>query len=302
MYEKVVNVLNVGLVILDDEMRVRKWNRWMEKHSKIKSSEIEGKSLYLFFPTLDNEHFNRSIKSVLTFNNMVFYSQKLHRYCFPMSPVASFRKQFEFMQQNCTIGPVNSPDNEKWVFISVQDATDIVSYESKLREMNTRDPLTNAYNRRFLDSVLERELKRHIRYNHPLSVIMIDIDHFKQVNDQHGHQCGDFILQSVAGDLQHELRDVDFLARYGGEEFCCILPETGPDGGMLVAERLRHAIEKSCYKYQDLELKITASLGVSFSSAEQQNVSEIIELADKALYQAKDQGRNRVVANIANTN
>ena len=295
MYEEVVNVLNVGMVILDKKMNVRKWNQWMERHSNIKSSDIEGKNIMLFFPTLDNDHFNRSIKSVLTFNNMVFYSQKLHRYCFPIPPISTFKQQFEFMQQNCTIGPVKSEDNETLVFISVQDVTNIVYYESKLREMNTRDALTNTYNRRFLDSVLDKEFKRHKRYGHPMSVIMLDIDHFKMVNDKYGHQCGDEVLKSFSSIIQHELRDLDFLARYGGEEFCCLLPETPPDGALLVAERLRKAIEESTYKFQDFKLKITSSLGVCSSTPEHQEVSKLIELADKGLYQAKEFGRNTVI-------
>jgi len=295
MYEEVVNVLNVGLVILDEEMKVWKWNHWMEQHSSIKSSDIEGKSLFLFFPTLDNDHFNRSVKSVFTFNNMVFYSQKLHRYCFPIPPISSFRQQFEFMQQNCTFGSVKSSGNENLLFISIQDVTNIVFYERKLREMNTRDALTNAYNRRFLDSVLEREFIRHSRYDHSLSVIMIDIDHFKQVNDQYGHQCGDHILKEFSAIIHEQLRDVDFLARYGGEEFCCLLPETDSKGALLVAERLCRAIEDSSYEFKGVEIKITSSLGVCSSSQKHQNASELIELSDKALYQAKLQGRNAVV-------
>jgi len=295
MYEEVVNFLNVGLVILDEQMNVRKWNKWMERHSNIKSSDIEGKNLFLFFPMLDNEHFNRSIKSVFTFSNMVFYSQKLHRYCFPIPPVASFRQQFEFMQQNCAIGPITPEENSNCVFISIQDVTNIVYYEDQLRDMNIKDALTNIYNRRFLDSILDREFKRHMRYKHPMSVIMLDIDHFKEVNDQYGHQCGDEVLKSFSAIIHAQLRDVDFLARYGGEEFCCLLPETPPESALLVAKRLRVAIEESNHKWQDIELKITSSLGVCTSTSKHQNASELIELADKGLYQAKKQGRNAVI-------
>ena len=294
MYEEVVNVLNVGLVILDAEMRVRKWNHWMEQRSNILSADIEGESLFLFFPSLDNDHFNRSVKSVLTFNSMAFYSQKLHRYCFPIPPISSFKKQFEFMQQNCTFGPVKSPEDESLLFISVQDVTDIVFYETKLREMNTRDALTNAFNRRFLDSLLDKEFKRHSRYKHPLSLIMVDIDHFKRVNDEHGHQCGDHVIKEFSATIQKQLRDSDFLARYGGEEFCCILPETDSAGALFLAERLRQAIEDSTYIFESLELKITSSLGVT-TYRDQKDTVELIGQADKALYRAKENGRNVVV-------
>jgi diguanylate cyclase (GGDEF)-like protein len=296
MYEELLNILNVGLVILDEEMKVRKWNQWMERHSNIMSSDIEGKNLFDLFPTLKNQHFNRSIKSVLAFNSMVFYSQKLHRYCFPIPPISAFRNSYEFMQQNCTIGPLESPDGDKLIFISIQDVTNIVYYESQLREMNTRDALTGAYNRRFLDSVLGKEFKRHMRHNHPMSVLLFDIDHFKRVNDNYGHQCGDEILKLFSAVIQEQLRDIDFFARYGGEEFCCLLPETSPEDAFLVAERVRIAIEDAVYKFQDLELKITSSIGIGSLTPESQNVDELIEIADKGLYQAKEQGRNTVIA------
>jgi len=144
MYEELVNTLNMGLVILDKDKNVRKWNQWMERHSDIKSSDIEGQNLFLFFPMLDNDRFNRNLKSVLTFKNMVFCSQKLHRYCFPIPPTSAFRQQFEFMQQNCTLGPRKSPDDEELVSLTIQDVTNIVYYESKLREMTTRDALTGT--------------------------------------------------------------------------------------------------------------------------------------------------------------
>ena len=161
--------------------------------------------------------------------------------------------------------------------------------------MNTKDALTNIYNRRFLDSILDREFNRHMRYKHPMSVIMLDIDHFKEVNDQYGHQCGDEVLKSFSTTIHGQLRDVDFLARYGGEEFCCLLPETPPESALLVAERLRMAIEESSHKWQDIELKITSSLGVCTSTSKHQHASELVELADKGLYQAKKQGRNAVI-------
>ena len=126
------------------------------------------------------------------------------------------------------MGPLRDEKNNiTHLFIYVQDMTEVAMYENKLVEMNQRDGLTGIYNRRFLESKLEEEFNRHKRYGGVYSIIIFDIDHFKDVNDSFGHQCGDFIIKSMTARVSSLIRNVDYLARYGGEEFCCVLPETG---------------------------------------------------------------------------
>lgn len=125
---------------------------------------------------------------------------------------------------------------------------------------------------------------------------MFDIDFFKKVNDTHGHQCGDFILKGVSAEVASLIRKTYFLARYGGEEFCCLLPETDFASATVLAERFRKSIAEVTQVYQEKEVTVTVSLGVSEMSKQFSNPSSLPERTDEALYQAKGSGRNRVVA------
>ncbi|HEY9765281.1 MAG TPA: GGDEF domain-containing protein, partial [Chroococcales cyanobacterium] len=151
---------------------------------------------------------------------------------------------------------------------------------------------------RHFQFLLQQEIDRSTRYHHPLSLIMLDIDRFKDINDKNGHQAGDLVLIEVSRILKQSCREVDTVARYGGEEFVLILPETDLTGAALVAERLRNRIENCVTCYQDKVLRITVSLGVT-SFPEQANSKEsLIMAADKAMYLSKEKGRNRVSVSV----
>jgi len=166
----------------------------------------------------------------------------------------------------------------------------------QLRDLSNTDQLTGLHNRRHLDSSLLEEWERGKRYQRPLSVILIDIDHFKSVNDTYGHPVGDDCLQEVAGRIKSGVRwPTDFAARYGGEEFCIILPETELDGAMTVAERIRDLIHSQPVDTRNGPLAVTISAGVhSVIPNSDLTLNSLLENADTALYQAKQQGRNRV--------
>ena len=176
----------------------------------------------------------------------------------------------------------------------MQDVTDIAIYEKKLIEMNTRDELTGAFNRRYLSTVINYEFERSIRYNRPSCLIMIDLDFFKKINDNYGHQAGDFVLKTVAQIFNSTIRNIDILTRYGGEEFCCLLPETSIENAILVAERLRKRIEDYEFNFDNKVIKITMSCGVTEVTESIPDVDTLIKNADEALYKAKANGRNQV--------
>jgi diguanylate cyclase (GGDEF)-like protein len=200
------------------------------------------------------------------------------------------------MQQNCTMGPIRDDDNQIiGIFLIVQDVTELASYEQKLIEMNNKDGLTGIYNRRFFQKRLNEEVQRNKRYDNKLSLIMFDIDFFKKVNDAHGHQCGDAVLQAVTSMTTSIIRETDCFARYGGEEFCCLLPQTDICGATELAKRLRQSIQGQVITCQKKDIKVTVSLGVSEVSTED-SPETFLKRADVALYQAKDSGRNRVVS------
>ncbi len=165
-------------------------------------------------------------------------------------------------------------------------------YEKALRA-SMQDALTGLQNRASLDHSLAREIQLAGRYSTPLSVIMLDLDHFKAVNDTFGHPVGDQVLKVVAAEVSESVRDSDIVFRYGGEEFMVVLSNTGLAGASQLAERIRQAVERADVSAGKYELKTTISLGVASLNGEE-DARHLIEKADDALYQSKSCGRNRV--------
>jgi len=166
-----------------------------------------------------------------------------------------------------------------------------------LTELSNTDPLTHLYNRRYMMEMLKKELQRAERKGTHLSLIMIDIDRFKQVNDHYGHQNGDLVLVAVANLSRVGLRSYDFAARYGGEEFVLVLPETAHDDALLVAERLRERVQAKTFTGALRGLNTTVSMGVAtYPTTVISSMADLVREADEALYRAKAGGRNRVVS------
>lgn len=164
----------------------------------------------------------------------------------------------------------------------------------QVQNLARRDSLTNLYNHRYFYEIAEVEFSRTRRFKHSLAAIMIDLDHFKLVNDTYGHLVGDQVLRTVAEHMQSSLRAVDILGRVGGEEFLAILPETSIEGGLIIAERLRLAIEQNPFSTRSGLIYVTASLGMAVITKGCLSLDVLINQADKALYVAKRNGRNRV--------
>lgn len=155
-----------------------------------------------------------------------------------------------------------------------------------------KDPLTNTWNRAAMDETLAREVELSKRHNQPMSILMLDIDHFKAVNDRYGHSAGDIILQETAKIINHASRQTDLLFRYGGEEFLLVLNKTDHNGATIIAERIRQALEAHAVKCGESEITVTSSIGVA-SCRSTDSTEDLVGRADKALYQAKIAGRNQ---------
>ncbi|HEY1250301.1 MAG TPA: GGDEF domain-containing protein [Thermoanaerobaculia bacterium] len=171
------------------------------------------------------------------------------------------------------------------------------SYD-EAREQSIRDSLTGAYNHRHFQEVLQRELGRAERLGRPLTVLMLDIDDFKSINDRFGHPVGDAILQGIVAEIRNEVRgDMDLLARYGGDEFAVVLPETPPGEAVLVAERVRRRVDERLFRMPDSGqmLRATVSIGVATYPEDAAEKMDLVEKADAALYRAKRGGKNAVV-------
>ncbi|MBL0347066.1 diguanylate cyclase [Candidatus Villigracilis affinis] len=176
-----------------------------------------------------------------------------------------------------------------------EQMSEIQALQSDLREQAIRDPLTKLHNRHYLKETLNRELSRAMRERYPVSFLLLDIDHFKHVNDTYGHAAGDFVLRDLADHLAEFTRTGDIVCRYGGEEFLVVFPNTKEQDAFLIADRLRVSIQESLIYVDRHVISITVSAGISEFPTHGQYEALILESADKALYHAKYNGRNQVV-------
>lgn len=203
---------------------------------------------------------------------------------------------------------ITKPYKPAVVTARVRNHLRLREYAMRLEQMNeelerlaTTDVLTSAYNRRYFMGKLEEEVRRVTRYKRPSSLLMLDIDHFKQVNDTYGHDVGDRVLKRLVEIMEAEFRQFDTVARLGGEEFAVLLPETPYASAIVSAERFLDRVRKCRIPVGDKELSFTVSIGCVEFDCGTANSERILKNADVALYQAKNSGRNRVVGHEAET-
>lgn len=168
-------------------------------------------------------------------------------------------------------------------------------FHEEIYRMTIVDGLTQIYNKRYLLEFLERELSRCLRYGRALSLMMMDIDHFKKINDTFGHIAGDHVLREVAAAIRTMVRKEECFARYGGEEFSLVMPEAENDKVLVFAEKIRATVAAKTFVFEDRQIQVTLSIGVQQVSPESSEVTAFIAAADEKLYRAKNDGRNRVV-------
>ncbi|MDA3862900.1 MAG: GGDEF domain-containing protein [Deltaproteobacteria bacterium] len=167
-------------------------------------------------------------------------------------------------------------------------------YYEEIYKLTTVDGLTQIFNKRYYMEQLENEMSRAVRYDRDLSLIMFDIDHFKHVNDEHGHLAGDYVLRKLANAISEVIRREDIFSRYGGEEFSIILPEISLDNARFFSNKIRQVVEDTVFRFEDNIIPITISLGVAFYDPSMKTTSDFIAKADAFLYEAKNSGRNCV--------
>jgi diguanylate cyclase (GGDEF)-like protein/PAS domain S-box-containing protein len=188
-----------------------------------------------------------------------------------------------------------SPVGDVAGIVIITDITDRKKLENELKQLAITDSLTGANNRRQFMERGQIEMLRAKRYNRPMALLMIDIDHFKRINDNYGHGVGDMVLKALVKQCQSVLRETDIFGRIGGEEFAAVLVETKPEKGIQVAERIRTTLEKTNMKTESGRIRITISIGLTGLKESDQDLDSIVKRADRAMYKAKNAGRNKVV-------
>ncbi|MCC7702191.1 diguanylate cyclase [Janthinobacterium sp. GW460P] len=306
LLESILGAVNLGAIVLDEQHRIVLWNHWMARHSACQADAVLGQDFFTVYPELRHKRIDSAITQALRDNFQSLLSQTLHKAPFPLYTHGATEGR-ERMQQAIAVTPINLPDSPRHCLIQINDVTIAVGREKLLREQTMvlrsqtfADGLTGIANRRHFDVAIEKEMRRAIRTGSPLSLLMIDIDHFKDYNDHYGHQQGDDCLIRVAAELAAMLqRPTDLLARYGGEEFAAILPDTDAAQALRMAEVIRqHAAGlRIPHAKTGNEVKhITVSIGIATQHPQQQpTISALIGAADRALYLAKGAGRNRVM-------
>ena len=298
-----INSIDAGLVVLDNDYVIESWNGFMYHHSNIHAADAKGKNIFDIFQDLDKSWFMRKVEAVKTIQNQSFITWEQKPYIFPFKNYRPITGTVEHMYQNVTILPLPSLTGSiDQICLIIYDVTDIAANRMELQKANGQlekltktDPLTQIDNRNGLAVNVDLANKRYKMQQTVSSLVMLDIDHFKQINDTHGHPAGDAILQQLAAIIKESMRENDSVARYGGEEFAIILHNTTSDNASHFVERLRKAIEDTEFTFQETVIKVTISFGIAQISTKGGDNKAWMEAADKALYQAKRQGRNQGV-------
>ena len=294
--------MDVGLIVIDRDFSVKVWNNFMINHSGLGPQQVIGKPFFQLFPDVPEDWFRRKVDSVRMLKNRAFTTWEQRPYLLPFKNYRPITGAAQHMYQNITFIPLSGVTGEvEHVGVVITDVTDIaVSRQDlelangELERLSRTDRLTMLFNRGHWEERLHEEFRRLRRTKRPGSLIMFDIDHFKQVNDTHGHPAGDEVIRQTAARLRDSLRTTDIAGRYGGEEFAVILVDTPAEGGSIFAERLRAQVEAQTVRHGQTEIRYTISLGIAEMNPGFEEPKHWLEAADHALYDAKHGGRNRV--------
>lgn len=270
-----------AIITIDTKGTVKSLNRSAEKLFGYAVKEVVGNKINMLMPDPYRKEHDKYIQNYL-------YSGK--------RKVIGQRREVEALKKDGTVFPIILALSEVRLgpthfFVGIiRDQTEQKKLEDELRELSETDSLTKIYNRRKFDELLMEEIEKAKRYEHPLSLTMLDIDDFKRINDKHGHVVGDDVIKKVTHVVAKSLRNIDHLARWGGEEFVFVVPETPLEGTLILADRVRKGIEGADFGFTD---KVTVSLGVTEYKAGD-SPQGLLKRADDAMYRAKEHGGNKV--------
>ena len=300
MIDMLTNV-DVGVVVLDASYKIQMWNRFMEDHSGKTENEARSQNIFNLFPELPEAWFKHKIDSVFMLKTRAFSTWEQRQYLFKFKNYRPITGTEEYMYQNTTMIPLVSADGEiNQVCLLIYDVTDAAVGQKEQKRLNIEleklsrtDRLTGLNNRGYWEECLQSEFDRCTRYKNGSSVLIFDIDHFKNVNDTYGHQAGDEVIRMTSVTVKDMIRKTDVAGRYGGEEFVVCLPDTVAENAMIFAERLREKMAALTVKYEKSLINYTVSIGICGFHESLTSHEKWIEKADRALYFSKENGRNK---------
>ncbi len=297
----IIDRVNLGIFILDKDFKITLWNQFMESHSTLSEAQAIGCDVFTAFPDLPKRWFSKKLQSVFMLGSYAFTSWEQRPYLFKFKHNRPATGGLDNMYQNVTLIPARSQNGDvEQVIVSITDATDeglnrllLQKTMGQLEKASRTDGLTGLFNRAYWEVQLKSEFDRCKRYGNLCSLVMLDIDHFKSINDQYGHLMGDQVIRLVSEVVLDSLREVDVAGRYGGEEFGILLPETSVNDAYAVAERIRLKIAEHQFSVSEKTIAITSSFGVAEMQQDMEHYEEFLESADEALFVSKDKGRNQ---------
>ena len=294
--------IEVGLLVVDSNNRIVAWNAFMEHHSGIKSASAIGANLFQLVPNLPVDWMTRQLEAVTALKIPVYSTWKQRPYLFRFKSYRPITGSSDLMYQNVSFLPLGSVSSESAnICITLYDVTQSAVSEQAMNQLNDElahlsrtDRMTQLNNRGHWEELALREFKRCRRYGNSSSLVMFDIDHFKNVNDTYGHQVGDEVIIALATTVRKMIRDSDMAGRYGGEEFVVVLSDTDAEGAATFCERARLEIEQMVVEALGETVRFTISLGYSQMNPDVSSLEVWLKQADAALYYSKEHGRNQV--------
>lgn len=319
---EVLDAIANGIFVVDADGHIVVWNHWMAQYSGISADAALGRLVGEVFPDVVGTRFESALQQALSHRLAGLLSPSIHHAILPLFRHPEDRTRNERIQQLINLTPVRV-DQMSVCVIQIQDVTaailrerrlreqadelgrsnaalqarldEIQSLQQRLIEMQHRDALTDLYNRAYLNDTLERELSAARHAGKPLSVVLIDIDNLKKINDTYGQQAGDELIKAMGGQLAQMTQPPFCACRFGGDELMVIMPGLGVAEASRLAEEWRQQFEQSSHRFGNFELKATVSAGVAGYPLHGKTAEELSQSADLACYLAKHDGHNRIV-------
>lgn len=296
-----MDTIDVGLVVVDLNYNVHLWNNFMQNYSGVGTEEIMNKSLFSVLTDLPVDWLKAKINASVELASRAFSNWEDKPHIFDFDNYSPLTDDQERMYQNLVITPLKSNKGSiSHVCLMIQDVSEVAVSKLHLKQSNEQlkalsriDGLTKLFNRGYWESRLLETYEQCKLTRDPATIVMLDIDHFKNINDTHGHGVGDDAIRGLSDLLRNTTRKFDLPGRYGGEEFAVLLPGTSAEQAYYFAERLRKQVETFKVEVEERELQFTISLGIAEMTCTHTTHLEWLESADKALYYSKEGGRNQ---------